>query len=48
MQKKMAYEDYKYFTDLERKMKLTSVEFFSKLRPWVEEKIKEHYDNKKS
>ena len=48
MHKKMNYEDYEYFTNLEKKMKLTSVQFFSKLRPWVEKKIEEWKQSKKS
>jgi hypothetical protein len=44
----MSFEDYEYFTDLQKSMKFkSSIEFFSSLREFVERKIKEYYDNRK-
>jgi hypothetical protein len=48
MQKKMSYDDWKYFTDMERSMGLTSVEYFRKLRPWIEDQIEKWRQLRKS
>jgi hypothetical protein len=45
----MTFEAYEYFTGLQNSMNFkNSIEFFDSLKDFVERKIKEYYDSKKS